>query len=56
MTAKEMIIKLGECGIIHVDVWNNTNQIYVEDYESYIGGAYLTFNENGDCLKIEKDS
>ena len=54
MTAKEMIIKLGECGVMSVDVWDNTNQIYVEDCESYVGCAYLTFDENGNCIKVEE--
>lgn len=54
MTAKEMMIKLGECGVMSVSMNEETNIAYVEDCESYVGGAYVTFDENGNCVKVEE--
>lgn len=61
MTAKEMIIKLGECDVIHVSMNKKTNIAYVQDYgsyvgdyEPYVGNAYVTFDENGNCVKVEE--
>lgn len=54
MTAKEMMIKLNECGIMYVNMNEETNTAYVEDSESYAGSAYITFDENGNCIKVEK--
>ena len=51
MTAKEMIMKLAELGVIEALPYIDENKIYVEsDY----GYAVIEFNENDNAKKVVK--
>ena len=53
MNAKEMLKQLAELGAIYLDE-EKDGRYYVEDSESDNGYAYISFDENGNCIKVEK--
>lgn len=55
MNAKEMLEKLADLGVISHPELQRDGRYYVEDCESYNGCAYITFDKNGNCIKVEED-
>lgn len=53
MNAKEMLKQLAELGVMYIQE-EKDGRYYVEDSESYRGYAYISFDENGNCVKVEK--
>lgn len=54
MTTKEMLKSLANCGIISITECVD-GRMYVEDIGSEYSWAYITFNADGDAIKVEKE-
>jgi len=54
MNAKEMLEKLADLGVISYLELLRDGRYYVEDSESYNGCAFISFDKNGNCIKVEE--
>lgn len=54
MTTKEMLNSLANCGIISI-IECVDGRVYVEDIGSEYSWAYITFDANGNAIKVEKE-
>lgn len=55
MNALEMLKALDKNGVLYLKQ-ESKNVWYIEDSESYAGSAIITFDENGNCIKVESES
>lgn len=55
MSALEMLKILDKNGVLYLKQ-ESENVWYVEDSESYAGYAKITFDDNGNCIKVEGES
>lgn len=55
MSALEMLKALDKNGVLYLKQ-ESENVWYVEDSESYAGSATITFDESGNCIKVESES
>ena len=53
MNVKEMIMALAKTNVLSVAKIEK-DRIYVEDCESYVGAAYIYFDNDGNVLKVEE--
>lgn len=53
MTTKETIEALKKLGVLTI-IKDSENRWYVEDSESYYGFAYITFDKDGNAIKVDQ--
>lgn len=52
MTAKELLMKLDNLGIVNIIEYNK-NTMYVEDSESYGNFTYIHFDDDGNVIEVK---